>query len=199
MIYASREDRGRRKAVMSEPQEKVLDLRSVFGLQATVTTPSEATGGSYVEMDVMAQPGSETLIHYHPEQEETYQVLEGTLEVFRDDRWHSVPAGESLMVPQRTVHGFRNTGDVPVRFMNVHRPALAFQKHLETLDRLSRAGKIRGTKDPRSLIYMSMSAVELQPDVPVKPPQWMMKALAFVGRRLGYTLDDGTLGNEEVA
>jgi mannose-6-phosphate isomerase-like protein (cupin superfamily) len=199
MIYASREDRGRRKAVMSEPQEKVLDLRSVFGLQATVTTPSEATGGSYVEMDVMAQPGSETLIHYHPEQEETYQVLEGTLEVFRDDRWHSVPAGESLMVPQRTVHGFRNTGDVPVRFMNVHRPALAFQKHLETLDRLSRAGKIRGTKDPRSLIYMSMSAVEHQPDVPVKPPQWMMKALAFVGRRLGYTLDDGAPRNEEVA
>ena len=107
---------------MSEPQEKVLDLRSVFGLQATVTTPSEATSGAYVEMDVMAQPGSVTLIHYHPEQEETYQVLEGTLEVFRDDRCHSVPAGESLMVPQRTVHGFRNTGDVPVRFMNVHRP-----------------------------------------------------------------------------
>ena len=30
--------------MVSEPQEKVLDLRSVFGLQATVTTPSEATG-----------------------------------------------------------------------------------------------------------------------------------------------------------
>ncbi len=73
----------------------------------------------------------------------------------------------------------------------MHRPALAFQEHLETLDRLSRAGKIRGTKDPRSLIYMSMSGVEHRPDVPVKPPQWTMKALAFIGRRLGYTLDDG--------
>ena len=69
---------------MSESQEKVLDLRSVFGLKATVTTSSAATDGAYVEMDVTADPGSETIIHYHPEQEETYQVLDGTLEVFRD-------------------------------------------------------------------------------------------------------------------
>ena len=77
----------------SGSQGKVLDLRAVFGLQATVTTPSEATGGAYVGMDVTAQPGSATKIHYHPEQEETYRVLEGTLEVFRDDRWRAVPAG----------------------------------------------------------------------------------------------------------
>jgi len=38
---------------------------------------------------------------------------------------------------------------------------------------------------------MSMSGVEHRPDVPVKPPQWTMKALAFIGWRLGYTLDDG--------
>ena len=80
-----------------------------------------------------------------------------------------------------------------------NRPALAFQEHLETLDRLSRAGKIRWTKDPRSLIYKSMSGVEHRPDVPVKPPRWVMKALAFVGRRLGYTLDDGAPRDEVVA
>ena len=129
-----------------EPQGKILDLRSVFGLQATVTVPSEATSGAYVEMDVTAQPGSETLIHYHPEQEETYEVLEGTLEVFRDSRWRAVPAGESFTVSRGAVHGFRNAGEGPVRFLNVHRPALAFQTHLETLDHLVRAGKVRGQK-----------------------------------------------------
>jgi mannose-6-phosphate isomerase-like protein (cupin superfamily) len=179
-------------AVMSESQEKVLDLRSVFGLEARVTTPASATGGEYVEMDVTAEPGSETLIHYHPEQEEIYRVLEGTLEVYRDGRWGAVPAGESLTITRGTVHGFRNKGEVPVRFLNVHRPALTFQEHLETLDRLSRAGKIQGTRDPRSLIYMSMSAMEHRPDVAVKPPQWVGRTLAFVGRRLGYRLDDGS-------
>ncbi|MGH3086439.1 MAG: hypothetical protein ACRDSJ_03865 [Rubrobacteraceae bacterium] len=71
----------------------------------------------------------------------------------------------------------------------MHRPALAFQEHLETLDRLIRAGKIKGLKDFRSLIYMSMSAVEHRPDGAVKPPQWVVSTLAFLGRRLGYTLD----------
>lgn len=32
-------------------------------------------------MDVMLEPGGDTNIHYHPEQEETYEVLDGTLEV----------------------------------------------------------------------------------------------------------------------
>jgi hypothetical protein len=59
---------------------------------------------------------------------------------------------------------------------------------MECLDRLARAGKIRGTRDLRSLIYMSMSAAEFRPDVTVKPPRWMVIFLAFLGRRLGFTL-----------
>jgi mannose-6-phosphate isomerase-like protein (cupin superfamily) len=174
---------------MKETQEKVLDLRLVFGVEARVTVPAEATGGEYVEMDCTLEPEGSTAIHYHPEQEESYRVLEGTLEVFRDGRWNAVRAGESLAVPPGVVHGFRNAGGEPVRFLNVHRPALAFQEHLETLDRLVRAGKIRSLKDPRSLIHMCMSAVEHRSDVTVKPPYGVVRALAFIGRRLGYRLD----------
>lgn len=174
---------------MSESQEKVLDLRSVFGLKATITSPSAATSGAYVELDCTVEPGGKTAIHYHPEQEETYRVLDGTLEVFRDDRWRAVPVGESLTVPRGAVHGFRNASGTPVRFLNVHRPALAFQEHLETLDRLIQTGKIKGLKDPRSLMYMSVASIEGEPSVTVKPPHWLIRGLAFVGRRLGYTLE----------
>lgn len=172
-----------------ETRERVLDLRAVFGIEARITVPAETTGGEYVEMDCMLDPGAGSIIHYHPEQEETYQVLDGTMEVFRDGQWSAVATGESLTVPPAAVHGFRNESGAPVRFVNVHRPALAFQEHLETLDRLIQAGKVRGTKDPRSLIHMSMSAVKYQSDVAVKPPQWVVGALAFLGRCLGYTLE----------
>jgi quercetin dioxygenase-like cupin family protein len=174
---------------MGEHHRKVLDLADVFGLTATVTTSASQTDGAYVEMDVVAHPGSQTMIHYHPEQEETYQVVEGTLEVFRDGQWQSVPAGVSMMVPPKMVHGFRNTTTAPVRFINVHRPALNFQAHLETVARLSRTGKIRGTKDPRSLMYMAMSAEKYKPDVAVKPPQWAVRMLAYMGRRLRLSLE----------
>jgi quercetin dioxygenase-like cupin family protein len=172
-----------------EAHHTVLDLRRVFGLTARITATTEATRGEYVEMDVTALPGARTMIHYHPAQTETYRVLEGTLDVFREGQWGAVSAGESLSIPPGGVHGFRNATTSPVRFVNVHRPALAFEDHLQTLDRLARAGKIRGTKDLRSLIYMSMSGTRYQPDVPVKPPYWIVQMMAFVGRRLGYTLE----------
>ena len=168
---------------------RILDLRSVFGVLAQVTKPAAATGGEYVEMVCTADPGSGTMVHYHPEQEETFHVLEGTMELLRDGGWTPVKAGQTQVVPRGEVHAWRNRGSSPVRFQNVHRPALGFLHHMESLDRLARAGKIRGTKDWRSLIYMSMSAVRYRPDVTVKPPQWIVNTKAFIGRRLGFTLD----------
>jgi quercetin dioxygenase-like cupin family protein len=173
---------------MSESQKEVLDLRSVFGLEATVTVPSAATNGAYVEIDVMLEPKGHTNLHYHPEQEETFKVLDGTLEVFRDGGWHQVPVGESMTVPRGATHAIRNATETPVRFLNVHRPALAFQEYLETVDRLIRAGKVKGLKGLRSGIYISMAAVEQAPSVQVRPPDKFIRGLAFIGRRLGFRL-----------
>jgi mannose-6-phosphate isomerase-like protein (cupin superfamily) len=173
---------------MSEQAGKVLDLRAVFGLTATIVTPASVADGEAVVMDVVAEPGARTTIHRHPEQDETYQVLVGRLEVYHDGTWHSVREGETLVMARGEVHGFRNPNQTPVRFRNTHHPALRFQDHLEMLDRLVKDGKITGTRDPRSLMYMSMSAMEFRPDVSVKPPQRLVQFLAFLGRRLGLSL-----------
>lgn len=93
---------------MSGPEKKVLDLRPIFGLQATITTPAAANDGAYFEIDDVLEPGGHTTNHYHPAQEETFQVLDGVLEVFRDGVWHKVPAGESSTVPRGATHSFRN-------------------------------------------------------------------------------------------
>jgi quercetin dioxygenase-like cupin family protein len=176
-------------------EREVLNLRPVFGLEATVTTPSAATDGGYVELDVMLEPGGETNVHIHPDQEETYEVLDGKLEVLREGHWQALSAGGSLTVPRGATHAFRNASKTPVRFLNVHRPALAFQEYLETVDRLIRAGKVKGLPRPprlknlRSGIYMSVASVELRPSASVNPPQMLIRGLAFIGRRLGYTLE----------
>ena len=169
--------------------EKVLDLSSIFGVEARVTTSSSSTSGAYVEMECTATPGSGTIVHYHPHQEENYRVLEGTLEILQRGKWIALNTGEVYTVAAGVVHAWRNASSRPVRFMNVHKPALGFEDHLVTLHRLVKAGKIRGMKDLRSLIYMSMSAARHKPDVAVKPPQWVVNTMASIGKRLGWSLD----------
>ena len=172
-----------------ETEVTTLDFHPVMGLRCRVTTPAAATDGAYVEMDCTADPGMKTLVHKHPEADETYQVLSGTLEVLFQGEWRSLHTGESFAVPRGEVHAFRNVGGEAVRFINRHTPALGFQDHLETVHRLIRAGKVRGPNDPRSVVYMCMSAVEHRPDVAVRPPQWLVRTMATVGRRLGWQLE----------
>lgn len=177
--------------------DPVLDLRSIFGVRARVTKSAESTEGALVEMDCTAEPGSMTMVHLHPEQEETFRVIEGALEVLDDGHWKPLMAGQSHTVPKGAVHAWRNAAEVPVRFINVHRPALGFEAHLAMLDRLVKEGKVRGTSDPRSLIYLSMSAARYRPDVTVRPPQWVVSAMAAVGRLLRFRLEEGREGSED--
>jgi hypothetical protein len=110
-----------------ENRPQVLDLRSVFGLEARVTAPSEATGGAYVEMECLLQPGGESGIHYHPGQEESFEVLEGTLELFRDGTWHKASAGERFVIPAA------GEGEELTPSMKVRRAAIE-AKYLGLLD-----------------------------------------------------------------
>ena len=156
-----------------------------MGPRCRVTTPAGGTGGEYVGMDCTADPGMKTLVHKHPEADETSQVLSGTLEVLFQGEWRSLHAGESFAVPRGEVHAFRNVGGEAVRFINRHAPALGFQDHLETVHRLIRARRVRGPIDPRAVTYMCMSAVKHRPDLAVRPPQWLVRTLATAGR-LGW-------------
>ncbi len=56
-------------------------------------------------------PGSETRLHYHDEQEETYFVHQGEIEFrFDDGTRHRVPTGGVVRVDAHTHRGMRNVG-----------------------------------------------------------------------------------------
>lgn len=56
-------------------------------------------------------PGNGAPTHSHPV-EEVLTVREGMAEVWIDDVLVTVTAGQSLIVPARRKHGFRNSGEV---------------------------------------------------------------------------------------
>jgi quercetin dioxygenase-like cupin family protein len=63
--------------------------------------------------------------HTHADHTDSFYVLEGELEFFLDDAWHSAGPGTFLSVPPNVEHGFRPCG-VDFRLLNFHTPNVGF-------------------------------------------------------------------------
>ncbi len=77
-----------------------------------------------------APPGRGPKLHRH-EYDEVIVVLEGTGTVYIGDQQHSIAAGDIVAVPARTPHRFVNTGDTPLRQVDVHASPEFRQENLE--------------------------------------------------------------------
>jgi quercetin dioxygenase-like cupin family protein len=159
----------------------------VDGSTYEVTKSAADANGEFVEMIFNFPPGSVAPPpHTHPGLTESYEVLEGELDVMVDGDWRTLAAGESASVPPDTDHTFKNRSGAVVRARNVHRPPARFEDYIEHISRLLDARGITGKKDPRVPIYLSMVMLEY-PDTlaPSKAPVRIgMKAMAGIGRLL---------------
>jgi hypothetical protein len=151
-------------------------------------------------MEFLVPPGTmPTAAHVHPQQEESYAVKEGTMEVLVGRSWSTLEVGQSATVPAGTPHAFRNRSEVPVRFLNEHRPALRFEEYFRAVHGLSEAGKIKGALDVRGVLYACVLIDEY--DDTMQPVGGMQSALigslTAVGRLLGYRTYDPKHGGLE--
>jgi quercetin dioxygenase-like cupin family protein len=77
--------------------------------------------------------GNPPLAHFHPSQEEAFEVLEGTLTVTVEGRTHEYMTGERFTVPAGAVHGMWNAGDAPARASWRVTPALKTEEMFRTI------------------------------------------------------------------
>jgi mannose-6-phosphate isomerase-like protein (cupin superfamily) len=78
-------------------------------------------------------PGREGAdLHVHRRHSDLFYVLEGelTLRLGVEDRSAVAPAGSLVHVPPLVVHGFRNAGEVDVRYLNFHAPGSGFADYM---------------------------------------------------------------------
>ena len=131
-------------------------------------------------------------VHVHPTAEESYEVVEGALEVFMNGEWSAVRAGETVTVPPGVPHSVRNPSDEPARIVNIHKPAQRFESFFRDMHRLIREGKIKRLPPdgPRSAIYAAMLFCSYPEEIrATKPPHAVFKALSFVGRAFRFKLE----------
>jgi mannose-6-phosphate isomerase-like protein (cupin superfamily) len=72
--------------------------------------------------------------HHHRAHVDSFLVLEGELEVMVDGETSTLGPGELAVVPQRTVHAFRNASDARVRLLNLHTPGMRFDEYIRKMD-----------------------------------------------------------------
>ena len=157
----------------------------------SVTKSTEAMKGELVEMEViLPKTGVPPPVHFHPDCEEEYVVLSGTLELQVAGKWHTLKAGESYTVPRGTAHTFRNADAGKTRMAFTHKPAVGFEAYMDGFRELVQSGRVTSLTSPKSLMHISLlwerSTATLIAANPFQ--RAAMSAMASIGKLLGYKL-----------
>jgi mannose-6-phosphate isomerase-like protein (cupin superfamily) len=173
--------------------DRVLDFRPGMSMWWEITRSTADTRGELLEtVNWVAGGTGGPPVHVHERAEESYEVIEGTLELFRDGQWRTLHAGERATVGPGTPHTLKNTSGQPVRLVNVHRPALRFEAMFRELNLLITTGRIKRLppKDLCSLIYTAMLFAKYTDEQRVtNPPGVIFAMLARLGKPLGLELN----------
>jgi quercetin dioxygenase-like cupin family protein len=141
----------------STDTDRIMDFAPI-GMWGEVIRSTADTGGEAFEaINVLAPGFGEAPLHSHPTAEESYEVLSRTLDDCVDRRWQQLGPGEAVTVAARTPRTHRNASGAEVRLLNVHRPALGFERFFRRLNALVYTGGLKlPPQDLRSAILVSM-------------------------------------------
>jgi quercetin dioxygenase-like cupin family protein len=160
------------------------------GEQIVIRTTADETGGGELIWELTLAPGGRVpSSHAHPQQEECFTVLAGTMK-FRLG-WRSVTAGpgETVRIRPGTVHHFANAGPCPAHLLVSTRPALAMAELLETAAALGRDQHAAARTLPRPLelaLFMRDFEAEVRaPYLPAVLVRIVTRPLAWLARSRG--------------
>ncbi len=176
----------------------------VTGERLRFLETSQETNGEYVLVECTVQPsGFVAAAHVHPRQTERFEIEAGVLGFRVDGQDVLARAGDTLVVEPGSAHTFWNAGETEARFVCEVRPALQFERLLETMFALANDGRTNrnGMPNPLRLAVIANAHFE---DVRLPfPPAWLQKAgLALgapLGRLLGYRPEYDGAAPDDVA
>jgi quercetin dioxygenase-like cupin family protein len=163
----------------------------VTGERIEFLRTSADTGGELLELELeLSADGRVPGAHVHPEQEERFHVLAGTMRFRLGMRTIVAEAGESVVVPAGRVHKFSNGGDGPARARVEVVPALDMEDLLCTTAELAHEGHVLRSGMPKPL-HLALFVRRFRREVRAPfPPAWIVQAvmapLAAMARRRGH-------------
>ncbi len=81
-------------------------------------------------MEGIIPPGGGPPLHIHHREEESFYVLEGTLEITLGEKKFNATPGSFIQIPRGLVHRFQNVGSTRARMLLLFSPA-GMEKYFE--------------------------------------------------------------------
>ncbi len=127
--------------------------------------------------------------HFHPAQDEHFEVLAGSIRVKLDGHERVLSQGEQIDIPRGGVHQIWNPGPEPAQVSWRTAPGGRTEQWFRAIDRLHREGRVGGDGMPGPLAF-GVLLTEYRdvfrlagPDPLLRPA---LAALGLIGRARGY-------------
>jgi len=162
-------------------------VNAATGERVVFRTLGRDSAGELLRLDVFFAPGAGArAMHVHPDQEERFEILEGTLHFRIGREALFAKAGDVIVVPAGTPHRPNNVGDTEVHCVAEFRPALNIETFFEN------AFALLSTRGSRTTIPMILELAELLSHYPREvqatpaPLRVLTMLAAPIGRIVGY-------------
>jgi quercetin dioxygenase-like cupin family protein len=162
----------------------------VTGEKLTFVETAASTDGERVVVDLeLAADGKVPGVHVHPKQEETFEVLQGTMKFRYGMKKIVAEAGETVVVPAGKVHDFANAGSETAHVRVTISPALKMEEMFETTVALANEGKVMKSGMPKPM-ELALFVREFKDEARAPfPPLFVVRAatapLAAIAKRRG--------------
>ena len=135
--------------------------------------------------------------HFHPTQDERFEVLDGTLWARVDRSEHRLSRGDVLEVPRGAAHQMWNAAPVPARAVWRTSPPGRTYEWFAALDGLLRSDRVGRNGMPSPLAF-GVYLTEFDDVIRLAGPQPLvggaLRLLGALGRRRGYSPPPSTAG-----
>jgi quercetin dioxygenase-like cupin family protein len=92
------------------------------GVQYRTILSSAATGGAMSIVDTISPPNSGPPRHIHQQEDETFVMLSGAVEIWKEGELSRLEPGQSAFVSRGTEHTFRVVSEQPARKLVILTP-----------------------------------------------------------------------------
>lgn len=171
---------------------RLIDFRPGMDMYWEIVRSTDDTNGEVLEANAWLGPHSPNPpVHMHDNVEDSFEIIEGRLDVKLDGTWHTYGPGERAAAAPGHRHTLRNSHDEPVKFINRHRPAADNEGFFRDMAALASTGRMGAgmPRSPRQAIYAAMLFRAHPTAIRMSPVQrFAFASLSGLGRMLGMSL-----------